>query len=276
MFPSIKRIKLQGMGEPFLNNEIFKMADYAKKKGSYVYTYTNGSLFSQKNVADKIMDSGFDLVRVSINAGTKKEYEMIHKNGCFRNFINGLDRLQGKENKPDIEFWVVLMKINIEELNKIILLAKQFNINIVNLQIIPNTFIYKESVQNKISSMVTLSNKNIIDAVRKTEMVSKAQGVKLRVQLSKIKSDSNKCHWPFDKVFIAANGDVIPCCSIADSNVLRMGNVFENHITDIWNSEIYELFRERIITNNVLDCCAQCYLKDNINLQRELEKYLNG
>jgi len=44
--PTLMKIKLQGMGEPFLNRELLDMAGIAGKSGIKVATNSNGTLFN--------------------------------------------------------------------------------------------------------------------------------------------------------------------------------------------------------------------------------------
>ena len=82
------------------------------------------------------------------------------------------------------------------------------------------------------------------------------------MSLSKIKSGMlpKPCPWAWKSAYIAANGDVVPCCVIADSAVANMGNVFEQDFKDIWNSPGYQELRERISTHDLPDYCKHCYL----------------
>lgn len=62
------------------------------------------------------------------------------------------------------------------------------------------------------------------------------------------------------QIAVAADGDVVPCCVIAESDVIRMGNLFEEDFSVIWNSEAYRRFRHRIRTHDLHDFCKNCYL----------------
>ena len=57
-------------GDPFLCSEIFEYVRYAKQLGyTYVFTNTNGLLLDE-NRARMAVESGFDSIKISINAGT--------------------------------------------------------------------------------------------------------------------------------------------------------------------------------------------------------------
>ena len=50
-----------------------------------------------------------------------------------------------------------------------------------------------------------------------------------------------------------------PCCEIADSSVVKMGNVFEERFADIWNNDRYRELRRRIAEDDIPDYCRGCY-----------------
>jgi MoaA/NifB/PqqE/SkfB family radical SAM enzyme len=62
------------------------------------------------------------------------------------------------------------------------------------------------------------------------------------------------CSKPFTHMTIQWNGDVVPCCR--DFNgVIVMGNINDNSISEIWNSEIYNDFR---INFKDSEFCREC------------------
>jgi sulfatase modifying factor 1 len=71
----------------------------------------------------------------------------------------------------------------------------------------------------------------------------------------------NKCPWT--GAYIAANGDVIPCSIVADSDIVELGNVFEMNFTDTWNSPAYRELRRRIANDDFPPYCHTCYRMDD-------------
>ena len=56
------------------------------------------------------------------------------------------------------------------------------------------------------------------------------------------------CLRPFHALVIKSNGDVVLCCADMYGNVV-MGNVAENLLEEIWNSEKFGKYRSRLATN---------------------------
>lgn len=74
----VKVIYLYGFGEPFLNRDVIKMAKYIKEKNACreLRIVTNGSLLNPE-LNQQIVDSGIDLVRISIEALDEAGYQKL-------------------------------------------------------------------------------------------------------------------------------------------------------------------------------------------------------
>ena len=65
-------------GDPFLCPDIFDYVRYARSLGyQYIFTNTNGIMLNPEN-GRKAIESGFDSIKFSINAGKKETYAKIH------------------------------------------------------------------------------------------------------------------------------------------------------------------------------------------------------
>ena len=70
------KIKLQGMGEPLVNNNFFNMVEYASKYSIVSEITTNGSLLNQNNIL-KLQKSNLSRITVSIDGATPGVFEKI-------------------------------------------------------------------------------------------------------------------------------------------------------------------------------------------------------
>ncbi len=68
------------------------------------------------------------------------------------------------------------------------------------------------------------------------------------------------CMMPFMHMYLNTDGNVLPCCT-AQYN-MPLGNVREQTIKEIWNSEQYKEIRKKIVNNEPVDHCKNCYLHD--------------
>lgn len=90
--PTLMKIKLQGMGEPFLNRELLDMVGIADKSGIKVVTNSNGTLFNDEMIA-RIAAGSLDIVSISIDGATKETYEGIRIGGNFEKVTGNVRRL---------------------------------------------------------------------------------------------------------------------------------------------------------------------------------------
>jgi len=261
-FPDLRRLKIQGIGEPLMNDEIYDMISYSKTKGvGYIYTYTNGSLFNKNNNAKRLIDSGIDVVRISIDSGLKGSFEELRPGSDFLELIRGVENfslLALKNRQPIVEIWSVITKKNIDQLTSIIDLSQKLSIKIINCQIIMNSFDYKSEVGQKIKAYKVskpMIEHKIINAIQ----YAQEKKIKLVIQNSKSHSSKNPCHWPFDSTFISVEGFVVPCCTIADPSVINFGNIFTKTLKEIWGNPQYNQFRQSILTNHPIRPCQNCY-----------------
>lgn len=93
------------------------------------------------------------------------------------------------------------------------------------------------------------------------EYLAEKVGVSLEIYEGNFLSKKNKCSWPFTSAFITSNGDVVPCCVISDSDVIKMGNIFEQPFKEMWNSKKYKEFRYSISRHKLNDFCKSCYIE---------------
>lgn len=277
-FPMLEKIKIQGIGEPLLNKYLFEMIDLSKRRKVHVSTYTNGSLLHINDNAYKLIQSGIDLIRISIDGARKETFEKIRHGSNFELVIDNVLQLTKSRSKTqtEIEFWTVVTEDNIAELSMIIDLAHKLGVSTVNAQLIINTFDYKSEIGTRLLKLKpNISETNFHEYFEAAFVNAQSKKIRLVLQTSKAYSVESPCHWSFDSTFISVEGFVVPCCTIADPRVTNMGNVFEEPFSDIWNGARYQSFRKSIIDNNLLAPCKNCYSSSNQILKTALTNNIN-
>ncbi len=67
-----------------------------------------------------------------------------------------------------------------------------------------------------------------------------------------------QCSWPFDRMTITWDGDVVPCCFDYDKKYV-LGSVRSESLTEIWKGEALWNLRNEFIANNVKNpLCINC------------------
>lgn len=72
-----------------------------------------------------------------------------------------------------------------------------------------------------------------------------------------LKKNKAFCILPWIHMHVWPNGNAMPCC-IADSDQ-PFGNLKENKIEEVWNSDRYKELRLAMLNGEKLDCCRRCY-----------------
>src|SRR5579883_1277769 len=111
--PGLQEVVLQGIGEPLMAPDLFRMLEYATAKGVKAGFNTNATLHTRRN-ARRLLDAGVDWLCFSLDGATPETYEFVRDRSRFavveRN-ISGFVRLMHERglSKPDLSLVMVLM-----------------------------------------------------------------------------------------------------------------------------------------------------------------------
>jgi radical SAM protein with 4Fe4S-binding SPASM domain len=256
--PFLRVLNLQGIGEPFLNKDFFKMIEYAHSKGIRVYTFSNANLITKK-IAKQIIHSSLMELIVSIDGANKQTYEKIRRQASFDKLLNNLKYLFSirESKKLKISAWVVPNIYNMEEIEEIVKLCNKIGFDEIVIQSKLSVYSYKKEVYST-NKRINVNNNPLFKS-RLLKIKNSHPNVRIcdDVELS----THNKCRWPWTSMFISSDGYIIPCCVISDPNVANFGNILEKGFREIWNSKEYQQFRKDIRDNKVPFYCLDCYSK---------------
>lgn len=265
-FPYLQDLQLQGIGEPLLNPDIFRMAEYAKTKRIRVGLFTNTTLINS-DVAKKIVNSGIDWINLSLDGANPKIYEMIRRGANFERVIQNIKILLGTKRRhtPRISIWFTGMKMNILELPAIIRLAKRLGIERVIAQGIHfwgNDFYRDYLKKDSLLEDIDLTRKIFIQAAEEAKRLKVSLDFRPRYFE---KRTERLCRWPWVSCFISVEGYVTPCCvQGSDPKIINFGNIFEKDFKEIWNSSAYQEFRRQLKSQcppEICQDCPGCYYK---------------
>ena len=260
-FPYLQDLQLQGIGEPLLNPDIFRMIAYAKSKRIRVGFFTNATLINPE-VSEKILKSGLDWINLSLDGASPDIYEKIRKGADFEEVIKNIITLMETKKKrkaPKISLWFTAMKMNIAELPAIIGLAKRLEIEKVVAQGIHfwgNDFCRDYLKKDSLLNDVDLTEKTFIQAVKEAKKLK----IKLNFRPRYFEKRTRRiCRWPWVSCFITVEGYVTPCCvQGSDPLMINFGNIFEKDFKDIWNSLPYQDFRRQLKSKYLPEICQDC------------------
>lgn len=261
--PTLVSIKLQGMGEPLLNKDLFGMLQLGEARGIEMRFTSNGSLCdNQKN--ERLAELKNTIITFSVDGATKETFEKIRIGSDFEKVkrnIRDLVKRRGNKKRPILRGWSVITKDNIRELPEMVGLAKELGVDRIIFQPFLSNW-GKKSMEEHINRVeIDRMSKAFERQLDEAKKEAKRQGIPIEVCYDNVVSKQKKCSWPWRSAYITSSGDVIPCCSLGDADIITMGNVFEENFYDIWYSKKYHDFRQSIKDHDVPGFCKRCYVE---------------
>jgi radical SAM protein with 4Fe4S-binding SPASM domain len=269
------KLTLSGAGEPLLNPELKQMITYAREHGASVMIPTNGTLLGRGNMAQDLIDSRLNVMKVSIDAATPGTYQAIRRQDCFDKIVEGIEKLNELKKKagrrfPEIRFDVVILKENYREMADIIRLAHRLSIRTVFFRALQTKGIGKDR-EETIGKDVDFDE--LHRAVR--EGLRQAGELKVKTNLRDVARDFRAyksiyvkqdaamsgqiCLLPWLQCFVSVKGQVSPCCATYTNESFTAGNVFEQDFQSIWNGPKMKTLRRQFKKKcNPFAVCRDC------------------
>lgn len=222
---------LNAGNEPLMDKDIYKLVEYARKKGIIdVFMTTNGSLLSEE-MADKLIDAGLTQIRISIDAYTPDTYKKVRVGQDLNRIKNNIYKLVDLKNKkasflPIIRVSFVEMGINVSEFEDF----KNYWKDVVDYV----------SLQRYTPVNLTEEKLSLIPPQRK-------------------KYNNTVCSMPFTMLYIRGNGDVYPCGRVEYGR--KIGNIREDSIYKIYHGEELKEIRQLLLNLEYekLPGCKDCF-----------------
>ncbi|MDI6840029.1 MAG: radical SAM protein [bacterium] len=253
-FPRATSVNIAGLGEPFLNPNIFDMIKYANQNNMGVSIITNGILIGDK-IKD-IIDSSLDSISISINANDSYKYKKVTGSHFFDIVLENVRKLVEMRNKKNTKLSIrisyVCTKSNYKHIPEMIKLAEQLRVDYLDFQnLIPtrregfteNQCLFDDDYEIvELLSNLPKPNSNLIIALPK---------------LLQRKIKKRLCTSYFTSIRVDANGNVSGCGRVITPNQ-EYGNIFTDK--DVWNLPHFQEMRRMFINHSIplLDCCRTC------------------
>lgn len=237
-------LTLYFQGEPFLNPLVYEMIRYAKGKNMMVVTSTNAHYLTDSN-CEKIISSGLDKLIISIDGATQESYSKYRVGGKLDTVIEGVKRLQEmkgrmKKSTPVLSVQTVVFSSNEKELDELKILAEKIGADEIKFK---SAQLYDFSK----GSNLMPDDESLSRYVRAKDGSYKLSG-----------EVKNECWRMWSSTVVTWDGKVVPCCFDKDASY-RMGDLTKTALGEIWNSSIYNSFRERVLKSRTsIDICTNC------------------
>lgn len=253
----VKLIKLYSLGEPLIHPEICNMVSLIKQADlcEQIEITTNGSLLT-KEIAEKLVDYGLDILRISIYSVDDKRNEYITKSKIkpeeIEEKVRYIREYRDKKKKVKPHIIVKMIDTYTEENQKFLKLYQ----NIGDSVGIDELFHLNSGENDVFENMYE----------------DKAEHAFEKSMETNIYKYRKVCRYPFTHLTVRCDGGVVLCCTDWLKELL-IGNVNCNSLKDIWESKtLYNLrcsmLRDRGININVCKDCELPYRdlpEDNID-----------
>jgi radical SAM protein with 4Fe4S-binding SPASM domain len=226
----VNDVYLHHRGEPLINNDLFRMISYAKMHGLAVRFHTNGCLLSEDK-AIKLIDAGPDMVSFSFDGFQKDIYEEVRQGAKFDRTVANIVRFcELKKQKKSSKPYVVIEKIDF------LRYADR----------------YQAAISKKLEDEFTMAGVDEIIVKKEYEWVTP------ETEINITEFSYNVCTFPWYAMVICWDGTVTPCPQDYKAGI-RLGNVTEKSIRQIWNDEPYQELRYNLSNDiNSLSLCKKC------------------
>lgn len=233
---NLHALEVSLFGEPCLRKDLPELLSYARRKGILdIRMHTNGALLSE-NISKKLLEAGLTFIQISLDANSKEVYEKIRVGGDFKTVKkNCLNFIKLKNSRrlsyPIVKVSFIRMEDNKKEIKEFI----EFWKNKVNYISIQENIDFKNLLQENKRAI----NSNFV------------------------------CPQLFQRLVVQWDGTVTPCCVDAN-NTLKLGNIKENSLKEIWNSKKLKAIRELHLSFNYhkIPVCSVCYASKNGSFQK--------
>ncbi len=275
-FPALEELQLQGLGEPMMHPKFFDMVAYAAERGVKVSTNTNLTLLNPRR-AERCVTSGLDTLHFSIDGATAEMYEGIRVYAKYERVIANLALLQETKARlgsayPHLRMVTVLMRRNLHELPDLVRLAHRYGVNTMFVQHLCHDF-GESSLPERYQPMREFVDEETVvgeDPARVDHYFAAARqaatdlGVDLRLPNLNPRlhppgtPGRTRCGWPWSGAYLSYQGLAMPCCMVSTPDRANFGNMAEIGVDQVWNSDEYQAFRDRLDSDDPPDICRSC------------------
>lgn len=272
----VKRVCLSG-GEPFLHKDIRSIVSYINKLNMEVNIYSSGITEVEGQITYITQDefknlkaSGLSKVMFNLQSYESSRYdEIMGTVGRFSMVKESIKNAVEAALYTEIHF--VPMKINIDDIDGIVELAREMGVNKVSfLKLVP----HGRANENK--DLIQLSAEETIELRNKLSKI-KSETIRIGIPLS-LDFDSDFCHAANSKLYIKFDGTVYGCEAFkyiqqldGESNIIEPNNIFESSLLEIYNNSKYlKATQEFVKKYSCLDSkCESCPVQKYLEAKGE-------
>jgi radical SAM protein with 4Fe4S-binding SPASM domain len=273
--PTLRRLTLQGLGEPLLSPYLLDMIAAASARGVTVGFNSNATLL-RRRVADELVAAGLDWLHVSLDGSRAQSFEAIRDGADFAVVLANLAGLVAAKraaggDRPWIRVVFVAMRRNVAELPELVALLGRIGVAEIRVQNLSHDFAdtapdgaYQE-IRDYTAAEALWTGSDLAGAARafaRAQAIAVEHGVTLRLpRLAPVPArPGGRCTWPWDAAYVTSAGIVQPCCMVMGDDRVALGDLNQAPFPQIWAGAAYQDFRTRLAGTEPPDVCRGCSL----------------
>lgn len=278
--PGLARAVLHGVGEPMLVKDLPRMVRHLKDRGVYVLFNTNGTVLNAKN-GRALIEAGLDELRVSLDASNRRSYLAVRGKDYFERILRNVRAFREMQEReghahPRVSAWLTGLRETVADLPAFVRVAADIGVKEVYLQRL--VFFEEEAVgharpDQALFERLTREEQGVIDEATALAtslgMTFSASGAASEpgMSLQRTADDSpwSLCRRPWTVMYFTANGRALPCCIAPFSQRgyenYTLGDATQETLSEIWNGERYQAFRQALHSACPPEACANCGLR---------------
>jgi radical SAM protein with 4Fe4S-binding SPASM domain len=275
--PQLRRLTLQGLGEPLLSPYLLDMIRTAVDRRITVGFNSNATLLNRRR-ADELVASGVDWLHVSLDGATAATYENIRDGARFAAVTENLAGLvtakrQAASMTPWIRVVFVAMRDNVGELPDLVRLLAGIGVDELHVQNLSHSFSDTDpagqyaGIRSFTAGQALWTGADLDHAAAAfARATSVAAETDLRLRLPGLTAaepgpvDGHGCSWPWDAVYVTSTGAVQPCCMVMGDDRATLGQLGEQSFPQVWYGAAYREFRRRLMSDEPPQVCRGCSL----------------
>jgi radical SAM protein with 4Fe4S-binding SPASM domain len=223
-----EHMMLIGLGEPFMDRNIFDRIEYCARHNISTLLSTNGTFLDEKTSA-RLLDTPLEHITLSFDGATKESFEYYRKGAKFEKVRDNFVRFARMKKERGANVQVVVQMVRMQR----------------NASEVGDFVRFWSGVAG-------------IDQVR----IKEDETNLLQPEAGHAAADwKYPCHYLWrGPMYVKHNGDVYPCCQSYMLDGKPVGNIGQQPLEDIWNSAAMVEMRRLHVQRRAgeIDICSRC------------------
>lgn len=240
-------LTLWDWGEPFLNPELLEMIRYTASKNIKTVTSTNGHFLTDDSFIKELLNSGLTVLIIALDSLRQEHYDTYRVGGKVDRVIEGSRKVASLKKQIDsgtlINIRMLLSNATEGDVEEVRGFAREIGADVFSAKSL-NPMLY----------FALEDDSDLVPGKAKYRRHVYDKGSDKRVRSKKMPICWSLWRLPV----IHSNGIVVPCYRDC-AEVLPVGNVFEEPLSQLWNGTRYiQARRRQFLEGKTISICENC------------------